>query len=217
MGTSHPHLVRTLEWAGRANPTRIPTAGGVLIDHEAVALIGGQGCSSMGRRPTHHTSEEECFLSNPLLVGVDVHRATNTVCLMHRQGREVARRFTVANNRPGTDTCIRHLAQQIEDGDFDAMHIAAEATGWYGWHFFQTLDQALRLQPGPVALYPFHPRLTANCKKTSVDLDHADPMDAFVIADRLRLGRDLPPPFPYEAHSFPVRCLTRYRSHVVHA
>ena len=133
-------------------------------------------------------------MSNPLLVGVDVHRKTNTVCLMDRQGQEVARRFTVDNNQPGTETFIRHIAQQVVNGDFDAVHIAAEATGWYWWYFFQTLDQAPGLQPWPVALYPFNPRLTANFKKTYVDLDHADPIDAFVIADRLRLGRDLPPP-----------------------
>jgi len=43
-------------------------------------------------------------MSNPLLVGVDVHRKSNTVCLMDRQGREIAPRFTVDNNRPGTET-----------------------------------------------------------------------------------------------------------------
>ena len=46
-------------------------------------------------------------------------------------------------------------------------------------------------------LYPINPRLTANFKKTFVDLDHCDPIDAFVIADRLRL-------------------LTRYRFHLAH-
>jgi transposase len=156
-------------------------------------------------------------MSNPLLVGVDVHRTIHTVCLMDRQGHEVARRFTVDNNRPGTETFMRQIAQRVVDGDFDAIHIAAEATGWYWWHFFQTLDHAPTLQPWPVALYPLNPRLTANFKKTYVDLDHADPIDAFVIADRLRFGRDLPPPFQYEERYFPVRFLTRSRSHVVHA
>jgi hypothetical protein len=70
-------------------------------------------------------------MSNPLLVGVDVHRTPNTVCLMDRQGREGARRFTVHNNRPGTETCMRQIAQPVVDGDFEAIHIAAEATGWY--------------------------------------------------------------------------------------
>lgn len=49
-----------------------------------------------------------------------------------------------------------------------------------------------------------------------MDLGHSDPIDAFVSADRLRLGRDLPAPFHYEERYFPLRLLTRYRYHVVH-
>jgi len=48
-----------------------------------------------------------------------------------------------------------------------------------------------------------------------VDLGHCDPIDAFVAADRLRLGRDLPAPFHYEECYFPVRLLTRYRCQAV--
>lgn len=155
-------------------------------------------------------------MSNPLLVGVDVHRKTNTVCLMDSQGREVAPRFTVDNNRPGTQAFIQRVAQQVVAGNFDAIQVAAEATGWYWWHFFQTLDQDPFLNRWPLALYPFNPRLTANFKKTYGDLDHTDLIDAFVAADRLRLGRDLPAPFHYEERYFPLRLLTRYRFHLVH-
>jgi transposase len=156
-------------------------------------------------------------MSKALVVGVDVHRTTHTVCLMDRQGREVARRFTVENNCPGTDALLQQIAPRVVQGDCDAMHLAAEATGWYWGHFFQTLDHAPALQPWPVALDPLHPRLTANGKKTSVDLDPADPSDAFVLADRLRLGRDLPPPCQDEERYCPGRFLTRSRDHVVHA
>ncbi len=112
-------------------------------------------------------------MTHPLLVGVDVHRQTNTVCLMNGQGQEIAPRFTGENNRPGTEAFIRKVAQQVVNGDFDAIHIAAEATGWYWWHFFQTLDQDPFLNQWPLALYPLHPRLTANFRKTYLDLDHA--------------------------------------------
>jgi transposase len=155
-------------------------------------------------------------MSNPLLVGVDPHRKTNTVCTMDRDGSEVADRFTVQNNRPGTAGFVREIAQRAVDGDFDAIHIATEATAWYWWHFFQTLDQDPMLQQWPVTLYPFNPRLTAKYKKTFVDLDHDDFIDAFVVADRLRVGRDLPAPFHYDDRYLPVRMLTRYRYHLVH-
>jgi hypothetical protein len=155
-------------------------------------------------------------MSHPLLVGVDPHRKTNTVCMMDREGEEAGDRFTVQNNRPGAEAFVREIALRAAEGDFDAIHIAAEATGWYWWHFFQTLDQDPVLQRWPLTLYPFNPRLTANYKKTFVDLDHDDPIDAFVVADRLRMGRDLPAPFHYEECYFPVRMLTRYRYHLVH-
>jgi len=135
---------------------------------------------------------------------------------MDRQGREVTPRFSVDNNRPGTETFIQNVARQVVAGHFDAIYIAAEATGWYWWHFFQTLHRDPFLNQWPLHLYPLNPRLTANFKKTYVDLDHTDPIDAFVVADRLRLGRDLPPPFHYDERYFPLRLLTRYRFHLVH-
>jgi hypothetical protein len=135
---------------------------------------------------------------------------------MDAQGREVASGVRVENNRPGTEAFAHDLAQRAQAGQCDAIQIAAEATGWYWWHFFQTLEHDPTLQAWPLALYPFNPRLTANYKKTFVDLDHADPVDAFVVADRLRLGRDLPAPFQLDERYFTLRLLTRYRYHLVH-
>ena len=155
-------------------------------------------------------------MSNPLQVGVDPHRKTNTVCMMDQEGQEVGKHFTVANNRPGTEAFVREVAQRVVEGDFDAIHIACEATGWYWWHFFQTLEQDALLNQWPVTLYPFNPRLTANYKKAMGDLDHADPIDAFYVTDRLRTKRKLPAPFHYDERYFPVRMLTRYRYHLVH-
>jgi transposase len=155
-------------------------------------------------------------MPNPLLVGADVHRKTNTICLMDSHGQESGDRLTVDNNRPGTEALVKQVAAAVVAGDHDAIRIAAEATGWYWWHFFQTLAQDPTLNQWPVELFPFNPRLTANFKKTYVDLDHTDPIDAYVVADRLRFGRDLPAPFQYDATYLPLRCLTRYRYHVVH-
>jgi hypothetical protein len=155
-------------------------------------------------------------MSNPLLVGIDVHRTINAVCVMDGQGQEVAPRFTVHNNRPGTHDFVHRMAQLMLDGGCDALHIAAEATGWYWFHLFLSLSQDPVLNQWPLVLYPVNPRLTATFKKTSVDLDHTDLIDVFVVADRLRLGRDLPAPFHYDDTYGPLRFLTRYRYHLVH-
>ena len=54
-------------------------------------------------------------MTRPLLVGVDVHRATNTVAFLDSEGQEVAPRFTVPNNHPGTETFIHKVAQSATD------------------------------------------------------------------------------------------------------
>ena len=129
-------------------------------------------------------------MSNPLIVGVDVHRKANTACFMDTQGRELIPRFNFDNNRPGTETFVQHLTNLARTGTFDAVRIATEATNWFWFLFLHALSQYPALQDRPLSLYPFNPRLTANFKKTYSDLDHTDLNDAFVAADRLRLGRD---------------------------
>jgi transposase len=156
-------------------------------------------------------------MANSLLVGVDVHRQTNTACLMDRDGHPLGRRFTIDNNRPGAEAFVHQVAQQVVAGDFDAIQIAAEATSWYWWQFFQTLERDPTLQQWPLQLFALNPRLTASFAKTYLDHDHTDLSDAFVIADRLRMGRDLPPPYHLDARYLAVRLFTRYRFHVVHA
>jgi len=155
-------------------------------------------------------------MSHPLLVGADVHRKTNTLSAMDASGREVTPRFRVENNRPGTAAVAQKLNALAAAGGYDAILLAAEATGWYWWHFFRTLAEDPDLQHTPLTLYPFNARLTAHFKKTYADPDKTDSIDAFVVADRLRLGRDLPQPFAYDEPGLLLRFLTRHRFHLVH-
>lgn len=155
-------------------------------------------------------------MTHPLIVGVDVHRKTNTFCLMDAHGGEVRPRFTLDNNRPGTHTFVQQVAELMRADGFDELQVAAEATGWYWFHFFQSLQQEALLAAWPLELHALNPRLTANFKKSYVDMDKTDPIDAFVIADRLRWGRDMGVPFDYDPSYLALRFLTRYRYHVVH-
>jgi transposase len=150
--------------------------------------------------------------SHTLIAGVDVHRKTNTYCLMTEAGQEVTPRFTLANNRTGTQALLTKVRQVMDADDFSEVKVAAEATGWYWFHLFETL----RHEAYPIDLFLLNPRLTANFKKSYVDMDKSDHLDAFVIADRLRWGRDMTHPFQYDEKLLGLRFLTRYRYHVVH-
>ena len=147
-----------------------------------------------------------------LIAGVDVHRKNNTFCLMTQAGQEVVPRFTLANNRPGTQILLTKLRQTMEANDFSTLKVAAEATGWYWFHLFE----ALHGEAYPTELFLLNPRLTANFKKSYMDMDKSDDLDAFVVADRLRWGRDIQHPFQYDEKLLSLRFLTRYRYHVVH-
>jgi transposase len=152
------------------------------------------------------------MMNNVLVAGVDVHRKTNSFCLMRSDGQEVTPRFTLANNRSGTQALLTKVRQVMDEHEFSELKVAAEATGWYWFHLFETLRQAAH----PTELFLLNPRLTANFKKSYVDLDKSDHLDAFVIADRLRWGRDVQHPFQYDEKLLALRFLTRYRYHVVH-
>jgi transposase len=154
-------------------------------------------------------------MSHPLIVGLDVHSQTNRVCLMDQAGEQWGRRFSVANNRPGSQLLIVRLLEALRQGEFDGLRLAAEATNWYWFPLFQALQRDPLLNDWPLALFAFNPRLIAKYKETFSDQDKTDDSDAFLVADRLRMGRDLPQPFQIAAPYLGLRFLTRYRYHLV--
>lgn len=155
-------------------------------------------------------------MHHPLLVGVDVHRRQNVICLMDPTGQEPGPRLRVANNRPGTERLVQQLEQVMATGDYDGIRVSAEATGWYWFHLFQMLDQHPALAAWPLQLYATNPRLTTKYKESLGETDKTDCIDAMVVADWLRTRRSLPTPYAPDDHHLALRFLTRYRHHVVH-
>jgi transposase len=154
-------------------------------------------------------------MPNPLLVGIDVHRKTNAVCVMDIMGAVIDDHL-IANNTPdGAASLADALDALAERGGYDAFQIAAEATGWYWWHLLRALDQHPRLNQRPTALYALNPRLVAKLKQAYSEDDKTDPTDAFAVAERLRMSRDRPHPFVDDLPYMHVRLLTRHRHHLV--
>ena len=158
------------------------------------------------------TSNGAPALAQGLVVGIDPHRATNMVCVMNGEGKELCKRFRINNNRSGVEQLATRLNELAQTGEYDRVQLATEATNWYWLGMFYTLPKASAL---PVELRAINPRLSANFKKALMNDDHTDHADSFVVAERMRMGRDLPPPFDPAAVYLPLRILTRYRFHLM--
>ena len=146
-----------------------------------------------------------------LMVGIDPHRATNMVCLLKNDGSEIGRRFRVGNNRPGMQQLTHRLNELAATGEFDSVQLMTEATNWYWLGMCYTLPPSSSL---PLQIRAINPRLTANFKKALSVEDHTDTSDSFVLAERLRMNRDLPLPFDPDRLYLPLRLLTRQRYHL---
>lgn len=155
--------------------------------------------------------------NNPLIVGIDVHRQSNRTCLLDREGELWGRRFSTNNNRPGTQELIARIVQAMQEGQFDRIRLAAEATNWFWFPLFETLRHDPALEQWPLELYTLNPRITAKYKDSFSDKDKTDNSDAHVIADRLRTfsRQNLPAPFAPDPIYLRLRFLTRYRYHLV--
>ena len=154
-------------------------------------------------------------MSNPLVVGIDVHRVKNVVVVMDQNGRVVKPSFSVHNNRPGTSLLATKLHTIAQENGFDVIQIGVEATGWYWWHLVHAMHKDCSLNQLPTELYAFNPRVTARFGRSYSNPDKTDSKDASKIADWLRLGRDLPKPYNYDEWHYDLRCLTRHRYYLV--
>ena len=125
---------------------------------------------------------------NPLYVGIDVGSRNNAVYLMKPDGEKHSS-FSVENNLGGAKTLTERIVSALASQGLTDVVIGMEATSIYG----ETLVYALR-EDG--ALGQFHkkihvlnPKLVAQFKESYPELPKNDPVDAFVIADKLRFGR----------------------------
>jgi Transposase len=99
-------------------------------------------------------------------------------------------------------------AQRIKE-----LRIGLEAPGLYWWHLACFLTETSLLPEGDQRIYVFNPALVQGLKRVYADAGKTDRMDAFFIAERLRVGR-LPQPFQPDLVYAPMPRLTRFRAHL---
>ena len=148
-------------------------------------------------------------------VGLDVSQIDARVCFLLADGTEPQSRWTIPNTQPGAAALAAELAGLCQRHQIDQLRIGVEATGLLWWHLAAALKDAPILAPYAPQIYALNPQLVHTFRANFGALPKSDHADAFLIAERIRYGRQLPAPYQLDARYAPLQRLTRFRCHLV--
>jgi transposase len=147
-------------------------------------------------------------------VGLDVSQDDASICFLLSDGAEPVPRWTIPNTQPGAEALATTLARLAQTHQIDQLRIGMEATGLLWWHLACALKDATILAPFAPRIYALNPHLIKTFRANYGALPKTDRADAFLIAERIRFGRQLPSPFQLDTRYAPLQRLTRFRCHL---
>ncbi len=148
-----------------------------------------------------------------LFVGIDVSSKTNVLCALDFQGNKLLN-LKVLNNQPGAESILESILDCLNSNDLKYAVIALESTSIYSIHVANFLSSHEDLIPFEPKVYCLNPKTIANYRKSFVDMDKTDPLDAYIIADFARCGRISSSPWR-GSQFLALQRLTRHRLHLV--
>ncbi|MBP7278808.1 MAG: IS110 family transposase [Sedimentibacter sp.] len=152
------------------------------------------------------------FLSN-LFVGIDVSSKTNVLCALDFQGNKLLN-LKALNNQPGAESILERVLDCLNSNSLKFVVIALESTSFYSTHIANFLSSNEVLLACSPMVYCLNPKTIANYRKSFIDMDKTDPLDAYIIADFARCGRITSQPWR-GAQFLALQRLTRHRLHLV--
>ncbi|WP_230505550.1 IS110 family transposase, partial [Sutcliffiella rhizosphaerae] len=124
-----------------------------------------------------------------LFVGLDVSSFDMKVCFLDGEGEKLDA-FSVSNDLPGATVLKEKLLNCVADEKVDILKIGLESTSVYSFHPSMFLHHDEDLKSLGAQVFVMNPKQIANFKKSYSDMNKTDEIDAFVIADYLRFGRN---------------------------
>ena len=125
---------------------------------------------------------------NPLYVGIDVGSRNNAVYLMKPNGDKYSC-FEVQNTQGGAKLLTEKIVSALTALGLTDVVIGMESTSVYGETLVYALREDGRLGQFQKKIHVLNPKLVKGFKESYPELPKNDPVDAFVIADKLRFGR----------------------------
>lgn len=148
-----------------------------------------------------------------LFVGIDVSSTSNVVCGIDFYGNKLLN-LSAPNNNPGAVTICNEIISCLNSNNLNFVVIALESTSFYSIHISNFLSSHEDLMFFKPYVYCLNPKSIANYRKSFIDMDKTDPLDAFVIADFARVGRISSKPWRGSQH-LALQRLSRHRLHLI--
>jgi transposase len=148
-----------------------------------------------------------------LFVGLDVSSFDMKVCVLNQDGEKIDA-FSVSNDLPGATTLKQRLLDLTTDTEVDILKIGLESTSVYSFHPSMFLHHDSDLNSLGAKVFVMNPKQIANFKKSYSDMNKTDEIDAFVIADYMRFGRNTMS-IVKESQYVALQQLTRARYHLI--
>lgn len=148
-----------------------------------------------------------------IFVGLDVSSFDMKVCVLDQDG-EKQDAFTVSNDYPGATELKDRLLKMVDGKEIDSLKIGLESTSVYSFHPSMYLHYDKELNAYGAQVFVMNPKQIKNFKKSYSDMNKTDEVDAFVIADYLRFGRNKMSIIK-ESQYVALQQLTRSRYHLI--
>ncbi|MDY0237203.1 MAG: IS110 family transposase [Gudongella sp.] len=123
-----------------------------------------------------------------LFIGIDVSSTANVLCALDFSGNKLLN-LKALNNQPGAESILDSLLGCLDSNSFEYVVIALESTSFYSTHIANFLSSNEILLAYKPLIYSLNPKSIANYRKSFVNMDKTDPLDAYIIADFARCGR----------------------------
>lgn len=135
-----------------------------------------------------------------LLVGIDVAKKRNHVCLVEQHGDQIGRVFTITNTRESLEDFFQRLDKEANARGLTPL-IRLEATGVYCWPLLSSLGKRYPVQV-------FHPKQLKSAREEGIRNSKSDRVDAHTLATTSKQ----PPATDYsDTTRLQIRELGRYR------
>ena len=150
---------------------------------------------------------------NTLFVGIDVSSKTNVLCALDFEGNKLLT-LEALNDQNGAESILDSILDCLISKELKNAVIALESTSVYSVHIANFLSSSDELLPFNAKVFCLNPKSIVNYRKSFVDMDKTDPLDAFIIADFARCGRISSSPWR-GSQFLALQRLTRHRLHLV--